>query len=73
MILDKLDILFANFYKLLENNQELKKSVQEGYEVGVYDENTGMIMAFLMDDTTEGKTLKVTVIEDAYVIKKNGE
>ncbi|MCL6446835.1 MAG: hypothetical protein K6U04_01585 [Armatimonadetes bacterium] len=73
-MIDKLNVLFANWKKFLENNPEVRQSIQEGYEVGAYDEETGMIVAFLIDDAAnEDKTLKITVIEDAYVIKKNGE
>jgi hypothetical protein len=72
-VIDKLEVLIANWYRFLEQNPEVKESIQEGYEVGAYDEETGMIIAITFDDETEGKTLRVHVIEDAHVIRKQKE
>lgn len=64
--MDIIKKLLANWSRFAEENPDIQNAVKEGYEVAVYDEETGLVMI----QELVGQELKVRIIEEAHVIKK---
>jgi hypothetical protein len=66
--LDSISTLMGNWKRFTNENPDILEALKEGFEVSVYDEETGLIMS---QEFVEGQ-LKVRIIEEAHVIKKRG-
>ena len=65
------DKVISRAMSTIKNDPELKAAVDEQYEVGLYDEEENVIITVELEIDSRGKrNLKVKLIEETHVIKK---